>query len=146
MKIIIKKDILFNSLKLVTNLSSNNFSSPIIQGLFIDVNKERINLIHTNGMISINSKINNDNFLFVEEGTFLVNKKLFCNIIQKLNNEDIVIEKIDNSVLKIKTSNFDSNINILDYKEFPIISFEHKNWKEITLKANIFMDIKEKIL
>lgn len=146
MKIKIKKNILINNLKLITSINTNNYSSPTIQGLFINVSNEKINLIYTNGMISINSKINNNDFIFIKEGTVLIKAKLFYNIIQKLSEEDIIIEKIDNSILKITTSNFDSNINILDYKEFPIISFDYKNWKEINLKASIFVDIKEKII
>lgn len=146
MKIKIKKNILLNNLKLINNINTNNYSSPIIQGLLINVSSDKINLIHTNGTISTNSKINNNDFIFIQEGIVLVKAKLFYNIIQKLSDEDIIIEKIDNSILKIQTNNFDSNINILDHKEFPIISFECKNWKEINLKVSIFFDIKEKII
>ncbi|MDE5553120.1 MAG: DNA polymerase III subunit beta, partial [Malacoplasma sp.] len=58
----------------------------------------------------------------------------------------ILLEKIDNSILKIKTETIDSNINLLDDEQYPIISFIYEGWEEIQLSPTIFKNIQTKII
>lgn len=145
MKFVINKKNIIESIKTCNSLIDNNITSPFIQGMLINAKDKKITIITSNGFISCKSEII-DNVQIIEEGTILIKSKLFFNIISKLKNEDILFEKVDNSVLKIKTESFDSNINIMDDEQYPNINFNHSTWEEIKLEPNILKAIFSKII
>lgn len=147
MKVIINKKQLFESIKICNSIIESTHSSPIFLGLYIHVLEDCVKFISTNGNISVNSTIlkNNENCSIHKQGIVLVKSKSFFSIIQKLKNEDILLEKVDNSVLKIKTNTFDMNINIMDEMQYPSINFSYQNWKEIDLPSIVLKKVIQKI-
>lgn len=146
MKIIINKKHLLENIKICNSIIEPSNYSPIFLGLFIEVLDDHVRFTSTNGVISVNSTIyKNDDCNILSQGAVLVKSKSFFSIIQKLKNENITLEKVDNSVLKIKTSTFDLNINIMDDSEYPSINFSYLNWKEIDIPAIVFKKILGKI-
>lgn len=147
MKIKIEKKYLINLVKMCNSIIDNLTSSPIIQGLYISAKNNKLSIISTNGVVSIKSETLEENECqIIEEGNVLVKSKTFFSIIQKLKNESVLLEKVDNSILKIKTNNFDSNINLLDENQYPVISFSYEGWEEIQIQPAIFKAIQTKII
>ena len=139
MKVIINKNKLLESLKLCNSISENINTTPVFLGTLIEVKENFISLTSSNGLISIKSKIEkSENCNILSNGNVLVKTKTLFSMISKFKNENIILEKIDNSVLKIKTETFDSNINIMDDEQYPDINFAYKDWKEITIPAIVF--------
>lgn len=144
MKFYINKKDLYNSLKICNSLVDNSTSNPYIQCIYIEANKNKLTFITTNGLISCKSEIENVNI--ISEGKILVKSKLLFNIIQKFKNEEFFFEKVDNSILNIRTDFFDSNITIIEDEKYPNINFDYNNWKEITFPNLIFKNIFSKII
>lgn len=139
MKIIINKNKLIESLKLCNSISDNINTSPVFLGTLIEVKDDEISLTSSNGLISIKSKIDKSSDCnILENGCVLVKTKTLFSILSKFKNEKITLEKIDNSVLKIKTETFDSNINIMDDEQYPNINFSYNDWKEISIPPIVF--------
>lgn len=145
MKFKVNKKTLLENIKIINQMNINNIYSPIFQSVLITVEKKELTFVATNGFISSKIVIKND-FECIEEGNVLIKFKILFNIIQKLDNLDLIFERIDNSVIKISSEKFDSNINVLDSQEFPIINFSHENWKEVNLKTIIIKDVYNKLL
>lgn len=146
MKIVINKKQLLESIKVCNSIIESSNSSPIFLGLFIEVLDDHVRFTSTNGTISVNSVVyKNDECSILKQGAVLIKSKSFFSIIQKMKNENITLEKVDNSVLKIKTSTFDLNTNIMDDSQYPSINFSYSNWKEIDIPAIVFKKILSKI-
>ena len=145
MKIKASKNAILSVLKFNNSIIDNTVSSPYIQGILIEAIDNKIYLTSTNSFISAKTIIDKG-IQIIEEGKLLVKSKIFFNIISKLKNEEIIIEKVDNSVLKIKTESFDSNINIMDEQQYPNINFDYDNWNEILLPPIAFKSAITKIM
>ncbi|WP_412032299.1 DNA polymerase III subunit beta [Malacoplasma muris] len=145
MKFILNKKNIIESIKTCNSLIDSNIISPFIQGMLLQAKNNKITIITSNGFVSCKSEIK-ENVKIIEEGSVLIKSKLFATIITKLKNEDILFEKVDNSVLKIKTESFDSNINIMDDEQYPNINFDYSSWEKIELEPIIFKSILTKIV
>lgn len=146
MKIIISKKQLLDNIKLCNSIIENSNSSPIFLGLYIEVLEDHVKFTSTNGTISVNSVVyKNNECNILNQGVVLIKSRTFFSIIQKLKNENITLEKVDNSILKIKTSTFDLNTNIMDDSQYPSINFSHNNWEEILIPSLVFKKISQKI-
>lgn len=146
MKIVISKKQLMESIKICNSIVDNTSFTPIFLGIFIEVLDNHVRFTTTNGTISVNSVVyKNEECDILEQGVVLIKSKSFFSIISKLKNENITLEKVDNSVLKIKTSTFDLNTNIMDDAQYPSINFSCLNWNEINLPASIFKKVSNKI-
>ncbi|WPL40794.1 DNA polymerase III subunit beta [Malacoplasma iowae] len=145
MKIKANKNAILNVLKFNNSIIDNTVSSPYIQGILIEAIDNKVYLTSTNSFISAKTTIDKG-IQIIEEGKLLVKSRVFFNIISKLKNEEIIIEKVDNSVLKIKTESFDSNINIMDEQQYPNINFDYHDWNEIILPPITFKSAITKIM
>lgn len=146
MKIVISKKQLVESIKVCNSIVENSNSSPIFLGLFIEVLDDHVRFTSTNGTISVNTIVyKNEECTILKQGVVLIKSKSFFSIVSKLKNENITLEKVDNSVLKIKTSTFDLNTNVMDDSQYPSINFSHNNWKEISIPTSVIKMIPNKI-
>ncbi|MGL4616708.1 MAG: DNA polymerase III subunit beta [Mycoplasmoidaceae bacterium] len=144
MKIIIKKEIILNGVKFCNSIIGQNIIYPVLQSLLIEVKNSKISLKASNGTSSSIYKIFEGIQIF-EEGTILIKARTLLNIISKLDNEDVLLEKIDNSLLKIKSGRFDSNINIMNVEEYPNLKFDNSGWETIILSAKQLFEISKKV-
>ncbi|MDE5949530.1 MAG: DNA polymerase III subunit beta [Malacoplasma sp.] len=139
MKIIVNKKKIFESVKICNSISDMVNSSHNFLVTLIEVENSKLKFTSSNGLISIKSIIEKDESLnIISNGKVLVKTKTLFNVLSKLKNEMINLERIDNSVLKIKTDYFDSNINILDEEKYPNINFDFSGWTEIDIPAIVF--------
>ncbi|MCF0217487.1 MAG: DNA polymerase III subunit beta [Malacoplasma sp.] len=146
MKIIINQKLLIKSLKLCNSIADNFKNTPTYLSTLIEVKDNEINFISTNGSISVKSTIKKNNEInILNTGKVLVKTKTFFAIISKLKNESLILEKVDNSVLKIKGNTFNSNINIMDEQIYPAINFDYQEWKELIINPIVFKKAFSKI-
>lgn len=145
MKIKIPKSILIPSIKLNAEISDNYISTPYLLCLLIETKDDQIIFTNSNGIISIKNILKNDKIEIVKNGKILVNTKIFFNLINKIENENIIIEKIENSILKIKSENFLSYLNIFNNEIFPEINFYENNLEIYKFDYLIFKKIYNKL-
>lgn len=90
----------------------------VLEGIMIKAKDNKIILTGNDLEIGIESVIEAN---VEEEGSIVVNSKLFGEIIRKLSGEQVVIEVNSNNVTKIKCGNSKFNINGISAEEFPEI-------------------------
>lgn len=144
MKFTIKKDVLFKNLKICNEVVNNININPVLSGVLIKVEDNKISLICSNQTTSCNLEINN-NITISSTGSILIKCSLLFNIISKILEDTITFNLIDNSIIRISTEKFTSDLNLLDEFSYPLINFSHDNWKEIKLENNLFKKINNKL-
>lgn len=114
---------------------------PILKGILIKVTKDGILSLYASDLdLSIEKKIN---VHVEEEGEVVVLSKLFGEIIRKLPNETIEIEKIEENSIKIKCSSSEFTIVGLSPDDFPNIGEIESNYS-ILLYKDIFKEMIKK--
>lgn len=124
MKFTCTRENLIYSLEIVSSLANKPSNLPILNNILIKTTETGIELISTNLEISIKSylraKIDN-------KGDFSVPAKTLLDYIKLLNNEQVIIEKVNNEI-KISCGNDSTKIKGMDAEEFPVIpEIEEKN-------------------
>ena len=74
----------------------------------------------------------------------LIKASTLLNIISKLNVEDLLLDKTDNSLLNIKSGRFHSNINIMYVEEYPNIKIDNFGWDTIAMTPKQLFEINKK--
>lgn len=120
MKIIAKQRNLSKHINITQRGISSRTTMQILEGILIEAKDNRLKLTGTDLEISIETFLDCQ---VEEEGSIVVNSKIFGDIIKKLPNEDVII-KIEKNNINIKCDK--SEFNILgnsseDYPELPII-------------------------
>lgn len=114
---------------------------PILKGILIKVTKDGILSLSASDLdLSIEKKIS---VHVEEEGSVVVLSKLFGDIIRKLPNENIKIEKIEENNINIKCSSSEFTIVGLPPDEFPNIGEIESNYR-ILLSKDIFKEMIKK--
>lgn len=144
MRIVIKKSAILNGIKFCNNMIGQNIIYPILQSILIEIKNNSIYLTSSNGISSSIYKISEGIQIF-EEGTVLIKARTLLNIISKLDDEDVLLEKMDNSLLKIKSGRFDSNINIMNVEEYPNLKFDNSGWDTIAMSPKQLFEINKKV-
>ena len=107
----------------ISKIISWNSPVPALQGILITATESSMELLASNGNLSIKKIIEKKHGLeIMEPGVSLLPGKLFVEIIKnQKENIEISIEK--NKAL-IKAEGSESTINLMDHKEYPTIGFE----------------------
>jgi len=115
MKIIIKQKEIAKSISIVQKGISSRTSLQILNGIKIETKDGRLKLTATDLEIGIETYVNCE---VIEEGSIVVNSRIFGDIIKKLPNSDINIDVTD---LNMNITCEKSEFNILgnDPKEYP---------------------------
>lgn len=114
---------------------------PILKGILLKVTKDGILSLSASDLdLSIEKKIN---VTVEEEGEVVVLSKLFGEIIRKLPNETIEIEKTEENNIHIKCSSSEFTIVGLSADDFPNMGEIDSNYK-IVLDKDIFKEMIKK--
>lgn len=141
MKITINKNNLLTPLKLVFNVVESNSVNPTFNRVLLKtINQNELALIGSNSFISIKTIIK-EGLTIKETGGILVNGRILYSIISKIDNPELALELIDNSVLRISTPNFSSDINIYEENSYPNINFDFSGWDKLLLPTNFIKEI-----
>ncbi len=141
MKLTINQEKFEKHLNNINKALENNPHLMILKGLVIIANESNIELIGSNGNLSIKEIINVNNDFDVQiPGKILIPGKLFIQLIKKQGK--IISLFVDDNSLKIQSEGFETSINLLNIEEYPRIDFDLvSKEKEFIIDSNIIKNI-----
>ena len=141
MKLIVKKEILLESLNNTARAISTKNLIPILTGIKFDLKEEGLYLYASDTDVSIRSFIPKDKLTSLDEvGSIVIGGKYIVEIIRKLPNTDISIEVIDGYKLIISTDNTEFNLNGVNPNEFPNLDLDETK-EPIVINTNVFKEM-----
>lgn len=123
MKIKINKREFDKHLESISKAIQSNSPLPSLQGILITVTESNVQLLASNGNLSIKEIIEPGNTVeVIEPGKVLVPGTLFKNIIKKQGDEILVTATQDNMIIDSEGSKV--SLQLLNTTEYPTISFD----------------------
>lgn len=119
MKFICDKTNLLEAINTVQKAVSSKSTLPILEGILIECTDGKIVLTGNDLEIGIRYEVEAS---VSEEGSIVLNSRMFGDIIRKLPDAPVLIESDENNITKIKCVNVDFNISGLLASEFPKIT------------------------
>lgn len=145
MKFKIQRDVLVNSLKNVNNFINNEAINPALSGVNIEIKDQKLIISATDGSNTYREMITD--VITEGEGTILVKCKLLFNIVSRLDNTEVTINKIDDAIIQISTQpKFSCELNLFDASLFPVIPYNYEGWNKITLNYDTIQNINDRVL
>lgn len=136
MRIEIKQDILFKAINTVQRGITNNSHLSILDGILIEAIDGKLKLTGSNLELTIENLIDCN---IIEEGSIVVESKLFGNVIRSLYDDKIEIyAKGTNVNIKCGTAFF--NINGKDATQYPT-SPKCENNEVLKIKSEVFKNM-----
>ncbi len=136
----IKRDKILDELLKVSRIISQKTLIPSLLGILIEVKKDKIIFITSDGDTSIKSEIMGNDLSITQIGSVLIKNKFIIEVIRKIEDEFITLEVVEDNLIKIKASNFDSFLNTLKSADYPHLSFETEG-KEINFTSTVLKEI-----
>ena len=141
MKLVVKKEILLESLNNTARAISTKNLIPILTGIKFDLKDDGLYLYASDTDVSIRSFIPKNKLTSLEEtGSIVIGGKYIVEIIRKLPNTDISIEVIDGYKMIVSTDNTEFNLNGINPNEFPNLDLDETK-EPIVINNGIFKDI-----
>ena len=117
MKIICNKSDLVKSTNIVMKAVSTKTTMPILEAILIEAYNDSIKMTGNDMEMGIETLLNG---VIEQEGTILVEAKMFFEFIRKMPSDDIVIESNDNQVI-IKSGKSEVKLATKNKDEFPVL-------------------------
>ncbi len=145
MKFKISKNELTKILDMANNIINENAINVVLSNLLLEVDMDSniLTCSFTNESISVKCEIK-ENIEIEKSGKALIKVKILKGIISKLQNSDILVEKIDNS-LRIKSDSFDAFINCLNDEIFVNLQFDYNDGIEFEMNNSLINEIQKKL-
>lgn len=127
MKLKINRIELLNSLNKVSKAVNNKTPLLALTGIKFTLTEQQLELIGSDSDLSIRCVIekekNNQQIIEIEEiGSIVINEKIICEIIRKVESEMVEISVIDN-LAKIKSDKSIFSVNCIPAIDYPSIAF-----------------------
>ena len=119
MKFVCEKDKLLIGLNSVSRASVGRTTTPILEGIFINVRKNTV--ILTTNELDIGMEYTLDQVETIEDGKVVVDCKMFGEIIRKLPNERITFYINDKNLLVIECEGSIYKLSTMNADEFPVL-------------------------
>lgn len=121
----ISRPLLEATLQNVSKGLSTKTPMPILMGIQITVESDKVTFIATNKEISVRIILNKDpQLLILEEGSCVVPGKFFVDIIKKMEGNKVEITTFDEKAVKIISNGSDVTLNAYDKSNFPVTVFD----------------------
>ncbi|MGM9907777.1 DNA polymerase III subunit beta [Limosilactobacillus sp.] len=144
MKFTINRSAFINQLNNVLRAISSKTTIPILTGLKMVVDKERIILTGSNSDITIESVINADNpdynLTVADPGAVVLPARFFSEIVKKLPDKQVTIEVTNGFQADITSGTAKFQINGQDAENFPHLP-EVETDKTITLPNDVLKEV-----
>lgn len=134
MKFICNKSTLQEAISISQKAVTGKSTMPILQGILLNVKGSTLTVIGTDIDLSIETKVE---VSIQEEGSVVVDSKLFGEIIRKLPNADVEINTIDEKTIEIKCEKSKFNLVHMNSEDFPQLA---------TINEHDVVKISQKIL
>ena len=116
MNIICSKQKLQEGISIVTKAITGKTTMPVLEGIYIEANKEGLTLIGSDMDVSIETKVEAD---VIKEGSIVIDSKIFSEIIRKLPNSDVKIEISENDLIQITCEKSVFNLVFMNPSDYP---------------------------
>lgn len=124
MKFKINQNLLMSTLNIVNRGLSTKTPMPILTGILMEVEPDKIIFTTTNKEVSIQVVVDQTENIKIEDtGSCVIPGKYFVEIIKKLEEQEITISLFDETTVKIITERSQFTLNALDKMNFPKINF-----------------------
>ena len=134
MKFRCDQQILSKAMNTVSVAVSNRTTLPVLKGILMTAEGGEVTLSASDLDISICTKID---ATVEEEGSAVVMAKLFGDIIRKLPNEEVKVEKEKEDSVKINTNSSEFHVISLPVDEFPEIGKREEGDRHLSIDKNI---------
>ena len=112
---------------------------PILEGIYIKTNETSLTLIGSDMDVSIQTTVNAN---IIEQGSIVIDAKIFGEIIRKLPNATIKIETLENQIIRITCEKSVFDVVYMNTNEFPELPEINENLK-ISVKQNILKNMRK---
>lgn len=145
MKFIISRNLLEETLQNVSKGLSNKTPMPVLMGIKITAETDKLTFITTNKEISIKIVLPSSNDLqILENGYCVVPGKYFVDIVKKIDSDKVDFTLFDERTIKIVSSKSDFTLVAYEKNNFPQPVFEIES-ETITLSCKDIKQINKQV-
>ena len=134
---ICEKQKLQEGISIVQKAITGKSTMSVLEGIYINANKEGLTLIGSDMDVIIETKVEAD---VISEGSIVIDAKIFGEIIRKLPNSDIKIETMENDTVQITCEKSVFNVVYMNSDEFPELPKLNENM-QIEVPQNILKNM-----
>lgn len=113
---ICEKQKLLDAILITQKAITGKSTMPLLEGIYLNAEKEGVTLIGSDMDISIQTKIEAD---VLEEGKVVIDSKIFGEIIRKLPNSEVKIEILQNDTVQITCEKSVFNVVYMNADDYP---------------------------
>lgn len=113
---ICEKQKLLDAILITQKAITGKSTMPLLEGIYLNAEKEGLTLMGSDMDISIQTKIDAD---VLEEGKVVIDSKIFGEIIRKLPNSEVKIELLQNDIIQITCEKSVFNVVCMNADEYP---------------------------
>jgi len=132
-----EKQKLLEGISIVQKAITGKSTMQILEGIYIKTNQTTLTLIGSDMDVSIQTSVD---ATIVDEGSIVIDAKIFGEIIRKLPNSTIKIETIENQLIKITCEKSVFDVVYMNTNEFPELPEVNENLK-ISVNQNILKNM-----
>lgn len=134
---ICEKQEILEGISTVQKAITGKSTMPILEGIYIKTNTNSLTLIGSDMDVSIQTTVNAN---IVEQGSIVIDAKIFGEIIRKLPNSSIKIETLEKQIIRITCEKSVFDVVYMHTNEFPELPEINENLK-ISVKQNILKNM-----
>ena len=132
-----EKQKILEGISIVQKAITGKSTMPILEGIYINTKVSSLTLIGSDMDVSIQTSVD---ATIIEEGSIVIDAKIFGEIIRKLPNSTIKIETVENQLLKITCAKSIFDVVYMNTNEFPELPAINENLK-ISVNQNILKNM-----
>lgn len=132
-----EKQEILEGISTVQKAITGKSTMPILEGIYIKTNETSLTLIGSDMDVSIQTTVNAN---IIEQGSIVIDAKIFGEIIRKLPNATIKIETLENQIIRITCEKSVFDVVYMNTNEFPELPEINENLK-ISVKQNILKNM-----
>ena len=132
-----EKQKILEGISIVQKAITGKSTMPILEGMYIQTNESTLTLIGSDTDVSIQTSVEAE---IIEQGSIVIDAKIFGEIIRKLPNSTIKIETIENQLIRITCEKSVFDVVYMNTSEFPALPEVNENLK-ISVNQNILKNM-----
>lgn len=136
MRIITNRNLLLESINIVQKAVPSKTTLPILEGILFIAKNGKLTLVSTDLELGIETSISVD---VIEQGSLVVSSRIIGEIVRKLPDADVEIEKKEN-IIYIKSENSEFKVLGLYQEEFPQLPSVEKD-KGISISSSMLKEM-----
>ncbi|MBE6062003.1 MAG: DNA polymerase III subunit beta [Clostridium butyricum] len=132
-----EKQEILEGISIVQKAITGKSTMPILEGIYIKTNSNSLTLIGSDMDVSIQTTVNAN---IIQQGSIVIDAKIFGEIIRKLPNSSIKIETLENQIIRITCEKSVFDVVYMNTNEFPELPEIDEDLK-ISVKQNILKNM-----